>query len=311
MPEILTPLPGTRSELGESPFWHIDERSLYWCDIEGRAIRCLRPDGSVQHWAMPSEPGCIAPAGRGSLVVALRDGIHLFATDTSSLRCLAPAPYDVSRFRFNDGRCDASGRFLAGTISERRTASDAHLYALQWQRDHWATTVLADDVMTANGLAFSPDERTLYWADTRAHRIDRFDVDAATGLLTNRRPFAVFPGRSAGDPAARYGGRPDGAAVDREGGYWVAMYEGARILRLLPDGRIDREIPVPVQCPTMVCFGGEGLRTLYVTTARSGRSDEELAAQPDAGFVFTMACDVAGLPVNEFNRSSENAPGCS
>ena len=150
----------------------------------------------------------------------------------------------------------------------------------------------------SNGLAFSPDGGTMYWSDTHAHRIDALDFDGSDGSLSRQRVFAEFPPKTPGQDLAGYGGRPDGAAVDSEGAYWVAMYEGQRLLRLSPAGELLQEVPLPVRCPTMPCFGGAGLRTLFITTARNQRPADELAAQPLAGCVLTLPVAVPGLPVN-------------
>jgi sugar lactone lactonase YvrE len=157
---------------------------------------------------------------------------------------------------------------------------------------------VAADITVSNGLAFSPDGRTLYWSDTQAHRIMAFDFDAQHGSLSGRRTFAQFSLKASDQDLATYGGRPDGAAVDVQGAYWVAMFEGQRVLRFAADGRLLQEIALPVRCPTMPCFGGPDLRTLFVTTARAKRPDDELARQPLAGCVLSIRVDVPGLPVN-------------
>jgi sugar lactone lactonase YvrE len=138
----------------------------------------------------------------------------------------------------------------------------------------------------------------MYWSNTPEHRIDRFDFDVATGEITNRRPWVQFDRKVEGQP---YGGRPDGAAVDVEGNYWVAMYEGACVLQLSPTGEVLQRIAVPVQCPTMVCFGGEDLRTLFITSARAGRPAEELDAAVPAGSLLRVRVETQGLPVTFFN----------
>ncbi|HET9645957.1 MAG TPA: SMP-30/gluconolactonase/LRE family protein, partial [Burkholderiaceae bacterium] len=155
-----------------------------------------------------------------------------------------------------------------------------------------------EHVTTSNGLAWSPDGRTMYWADTRLHCVFAFDVDAQEGTLSRRRVFAQFEQGHTGQDVSSYSGRPDGAAVDVEGCYWVAMYEGGRLLRLSPEGEVLREVKLPVQCPTMPCFGGSDLKTLYITTSRARRPEEELEHQPWAGCVLQMQVDVCGLPVN-------------
>lgn len=298
----MQPIAQTCGALTESPFWHPDEQALYWCDIDGRQIgrRTESAAGAVvQHWPMPAEPGCIAPLRDGGLIVAMRDGIYRFDPDEPGAvpeRLLA-APYDTTRFRFNDGRCDGAGRLLVGTLNEAKSASDAQLYQVWREGQAWHCDAVAGGVMTANGLAFSPDGQCLYWADTRAHRVDCFDYSPATGSLGRRREFVAFSPPAANAAPGAYGGRPDGAAVDAEGFYWVAMWEGAQLLRISPAGEIVQRLPVPVQCPTMPCFGGADLRTLYVTSASKGRPAAELAVQPGAGGLFSTQVAVPGLPV--------------
>lgn len=296
------------SELGESPFWHPDEQLLYWVDIAGKKIKRSNVFmGTVESWAMAAphdlEPGCIAPARSGGLVVALRDGIYRAPTWGGALEQLAGATYDPRTTRFNDGKCDPLGRFWAGTIYEPRDARAAALYCLDGRAGHTPALVrMAGDATVGNGLAWSADSRTLYWADTTGHVIHAWDWDAAGNTLVRQRVFRQFPpkppGWQPGMPG--YGGRPDGAAVDSEGNYWVAMYEGGRVLKLSPGGELLADMPTPVVCPTMVCFGGDDLQTLYLTTARHGRPAAELAALPQSGCVFSMRVDVPGLPVNFF-----------
>lgn len=288
-------LPVAPSQLGESPFWHPDEGALYWCDITGRALHRWHPASAVHTaWPCDSEPACAAPLlGGGALLVAFRDGLYRFDTASGRRRRLAVAPYDPRVERFNDGRADPQGRFWSGTVYEPREPACAALY--RWSRGRLDR--VAGGVTTSNGLAFSPDGRTLYWSDTRAHRIWALDFDGGDGSLSRRRLFAEFPLEGQQDAAA-YVGRPDGAAVDAEGAYWVAMYAGQRLLRLASDGRLLQALPLPVRCPTMPCFGGADLRTLYVTSARAGRPADELAQQPAAGSVFEMRVDVPGLPVH-------------
>jgi len=288
-------LPVAPALLGESPFWHPDEAALYWCDIPGRALHRWQPAGARHDtWTLDAEPGCVAPVPGGELLLALRNGLWRFDPATGQRQRLAAPPYDPAHERFNDGKADPQGRLWVGTIYEPRTAPRAALY-------RWAAGRLqrmAGDVTVSNGLAFSPDGQTAYWSDTPSHRIYALDFDGLEGALSRQRIFAEFPLRAPGADLAAYGGRPDGAAVDSEGAYWVAMYEGQRLLRLAPGGEVLREVPLPVRCPTMPCFGGADLRTLFITTARAGRPAEELAAQPLAGCVLTMAVDVPGLPVH-------------
>lgn len=288
--------------LGESPFWHPQEQRLYWVDIPGKrvarvAVEGLQAQGAVEYWPLDEEVGCIAPVQGGGLVLALRSGIYLAREWGGPLHKLADAPYDTSKLRFNDGKCDPQGRFWAGSLYEPKDQPLGVLYLLDGRGLH----PKMDGVTTANGLAWSPDGRTAYWADTAAHQVRAFDFDPATGQLSRPRLFHQMAPKPAGwvwGSATPYGGRPDGAAVDAEGAYWSAQYEGRRLLRLSPRGEVLAEVPVPALCPTMPCFGGVDGRTLFVTTARHGRSPAELVQYPGAGCVWAMRVDVPGLPVN-------------
>jgi len=292
-------LPAPPSRLGESPLWHPDEQVLYWCDIPGRRLNRWNPTSATHaRWDLPCEPGCCAPLLGGGLLLAMRDGLWHFDPASGERDLIAEPPYDPATQRFNDGKADPQGRFWAGTIHEPKDRPAAALYRL----DRGELTKVAGDITTSNGLAWSPDGRTMYWADTPTHAVRALDFDPADGSLSRSRVFASFAPRRPGEPLAAYGGRPDGAAVDSEGAYWVAMYEGQRLLRLSPQGELLQTLPLPVRCPTMPCFGGPDGRTLYLTTAREGRPPEELAAQPWAGRVLQRRVDVPGLPAHVAHR---------
>lgn len=289
-----TALPVPPSLLGESPFWHPDEAALYWCDIPGKQIHRWLPAAAMhKHWAFESEPGCCAPLPGGELLVAFRDGLFRFDPRNGKRQRLLAPPYDVAEERFNDGKADPQGRLWVGTIHERREPKGA-LYRFAGGR----LEPMVRGVTVSNGLGFSPDGATMYRSDTASHRIHALDFDGSDGSLSRERLFAEFPVKQAGQDLATYGGRPDGAAVDAEGAYWIAMFEGQRLLRFAPDGRLLQEFPLPVRCATMPCFGGPDLRTLYLTTARLNRPADELAAQPLAGCVLSLRVDVPGLPVH-------------
>ena len=296
------------SELGESPFWHPDEARLYWVDIAARQIcRTGSLAATVERWTMPSEPGCIAPARtkglNAGLVIALRSGIYRARQWGGELELLAPALHDPATTRFNDGKADPLGRFWAGTLYEPRDATRAQLFCLDGRAGCAPVLeVKAANATTANGLAWSPDAATLYWTDTPSHAIRAWDWDAGSNTLSHERVFRQWPGKPVGwQPGMPgYGGRPDGAAVDVQGNYYVAMYEGGRLLKLSPGGEVLAEFAVPAQCPTMPCFGGADLRTLYLTTARQNRPAGELRDWPASGCVLSMPVEVPGLPVNFF-----------
>ncbi|MGJ7494610.1 SMP-30/gluconolactonase/LRE family protein [Variovorax sp. RT4R15] len=295
-------------ELGESPFWHPQERSLYWIDIPGRAV--LRTRGeidaacTIERWPLSEEPGCIAPARRGGLVIALRSGIHRAKEWGGVLQMIAPADYDTATLRFNDGKCDPLGRFWAGTLNEPKDQANATLYCLDARGGRApVVTKMANAATTANGLGFAPDARTVYWADTAAHSVRAWDWAGDANALTHERVFHQFDMKPAGwapESGVPYQGRPDGATVDAGGDYWVAMFEGAQLLRLSPSGEAREAIALPVQCPTMPCFGGDDLRTLFVTSGRKGRPAAEIARLPASGSVIRQRAATPGLPVAFF-----------
>ena len=290
-------LPGVPpSLLGESPLWHPAEQVLYWCDIPGHALNRFDPkDGAHRVWPFATDVACCAPLMEGGLLLALRSGLLRFDTQTGKAEPLqCDLPYDPKTERFNDGKADAQGRLWVGTIYEPREPAKAALYRSAGGK----LDKMADKITVSNGLAWSPDARTMYWADTKAHTVHAFDFERAGGAISNQRLFAQFPVKTADQDPKTYGGRPDGAAVDAQGHYWCAMFEGARLLRFAPDGTLAQEIALPVRCPTMPCFGGADLKTLYITTSREKRPAGELSREPLAGCVLQMHVDVPGLPAN-------------
>jgi sugar lactone lactonase YvrE len=290
--------------LAESPFWHPQERCLYWVDIAGKQVLRFDPHTSnLQAWDMPSEPGCIAPVAGGGLVIALRNGIFRARTWGGPLELVTVLDYDPATVRANDGKCDPLGRLWVGTYDETKRARLAALYSVDCRGGCIPRVEQkASDALTGNGLGWSPDATTLYWADTSSNVIHVWDYDLQANILTADRIFQSFDPKPPGWSFEQtgYGGRPDGAAVDSEGNYFVAMYEGRRVCQFSPEGALLRQIVTPAQCPTMVCFGGEDLKTLYLTTARHGRSSAELAHYPRSGGVFSVPVSIAGLPVNFF-----------
>ena len=277
--------------------WHPQQQRLYYCDIPGRKLHCFNPaSGELIHWNFETEVASCAPMQGGALLLAMRDGLWRFDPASGERTLLAEPPYDPAKERFNDGKCDPQGRFWVGTIYEPRDPALASLHCFsggKLQRK-------AEGITVSNGLAWSPNGRTMYWSDTKAHTIYTLDFDPASGDIANRRVFASFPLKQAGQSLDSYRGRPDGAAMDVEGGYWAAMFEGQRLLRFSPEGKVVREVKLPVRCATMPCFGGADLKTLYITTARENRPAAELAEQPFAGCVLALEVDVPGLPVNVF-----------
>ena len=281
--------------VGESAIWHEVESALYWVDIEGLTVNRLHAaSGKFSSWKMGSNPSALAIDDNNFLVVATRERLLRLNTTDGAETPIADAPYDTSKVRFNDGRVDPAGRFWIGTMYEPRDQPAAEMYVLA--RDN-LRCAWRGGMTNSNGLAWSLDGRTMFHADTTTHRIDCYDFDVATGEHSNRRTILTFP---TDKTAPDYGGRPDGATIDSEGMYWVAMFEGGRVLRISPTGEILREIKLPVRCPTSVCFGGPDLRTLYITSASQGRSREEIAQYPHTGKVLSVRLDVAGREEPEY-----------
>lgn len=317
-------------ELGESPFWQAHDARLYWVDITGcAALRADPATGVTERWSLPDEPGCMAPArtvveagtadtadtagngGNGGTpdgwVLALRSGIYRAHHWGGTLRRIARLPYDPHTQRANDGRCDPVGRFWVGTRDERPGGGDASMYCVDAREGPAQVQRVWGGASTLNGLAWSPDARTLYSADTPTHCVQARDwsADLLSGAAPRTlhqfapKPAGWLPGQAG---AAAYGGRPDGAAVDADGNYWCALYEGGRVVQLSPAGAVLQDIATPAVCPTMVCLGGADRRTLFVTTARHGRPAAELQQTPWAGNVLVLQSAVAvpGLPPQPF-----------
>ncbi|MDH2433815.1 SMP-30/gluconolactonase/LRE family protein [Pokkaliibacter sp. MBI-7] len=270
-----------RARLGECPRWDEKSQCLYWIDIDSFRLHRFDPRTHTDDIRQfDQEIGCFSLRDDGGFVLAMRSGFYFIDSWDAPLRPICDPEADLPDNRFNDGRCDAAGRLLAGTMDKSKTGG-ASLYSLDP-----ALTVrrLEDGVNTANGLAFSPDNTRMYFSDTPRHVIYVYDYDISTGAASNRRVFHQFPHGH---------GRPDGAAVDSEGYYWSALYEGGRVVRLNPAGEIVQEIAVPARCPTMVAFGGADLKTLYITSVGQ-RPEAELADYPLSGALFSVAVEVAG-----------------
>jgi sugar lactone lactonase YvrE len=283
-----------RAELGECPQWSVQEQALYFVDVKGKALHRYKPaTGEHSTIVMPEEIACFGFRKGGGFIAAFRSGLWLLDEQGTRLEKLADNPEDQRTSRFNDGRIDPAGRFLAGTIDEPKDGGKAHLY----RYDRRGLHVLASGLLTSNGVAFSPDGRTLYHSDTPTFTVWRYAYNPATGEAKDKTLFLRL------EPTETDRGRPDGAAVDAEGCYWTALFEGSRIQRHAPDGRLLAEYSVPARCPTMVAFGGPDLKTLFVTSARTGRSEEEVAALPHSGSLFSMPVEVPGQPEHYFDPS--------
>jgi len=262
--------------LGESPVWDDRNGALWWIDIHGRTLHRWREGHGHGAWPLPEQTGCIGLCEEEGFICATRTGFSWFEPASGRREALAQPLAGAKHLRFNDGRCDRRGRFWSGTVHELRDEGTASLYRLD---SEGSCTHMLGGVTVSNGIAFSPDERTMYFADSHAKTMYAIAYDAMTGTLGERRIFARF------EPEW---GMPDGATVDAEGFVWVAAIGGARVLRFDPTGRLSREYPLPVSQPTSCQFGGDDLRTLYVTSARMRLDDEALSSQPLAGSLFAV-----------------------
>jgi sugar lactone lactonase YvrE len=270
-----------RNVIGESPLWSGQEQALYWVDIPcGLVYRWHPRSGARFQWQMPSAVGSIGLRAGGGLVVALRTGIHFFDTTTGELTLVHQPERHLPANRLNDGKVSPEGRFWVGSMDDSADKQPvASLYRLDADRSCHAA---ASGLRVSNGLAWSPDGRTMYHADSRAATIWRYAYEPATGAIGTREVFVRMQPEW---------GRPDGAAVDDEGCYWSCGVSAGRINRFSPKGELLAWVPMPVTHPTMPCFGGADGRSLYVTSLSEGLDD-----QAGAGAVFVVDVDVAGPP---------------
>jgi sugar lactone lactonase YvrE len=279
-----------RAILGESPVWSAEEQALYWCDIYAPALHRFDPaSGALRTWPMPETIGSFGLRERGGAVVALRRGFHVFDFDSGRLDPIVdPAP-DEPAIRFNDGKVSPDGRFWAGTMdAEKFSRPLGTLYRLD---PDGTCHPMVRDLIVSNGLAWSADGRTMFHSDSRAQVICAYDYDPGAGTIANRRVVAR--------PTEEIG-RPDGGAADVEGFYWSAGISAGVLNRWAPDGRLDRRIPLPCAAPTMPCFGGPELKTIFLTSLRHNVAPETLAAKPLSGGLFALDVDVPGVPVAKF-----------
>lgn len=275
-----------RNVLGEGVVWDHAARRLRWVDIESCELWTLDPaTGASAAQKTPERLACFAPRQHGSgLIAAFASGFAFYDPASGAREDLAPFEPDKTATRLNDGRTDRDGRLVAGGFDEQNGEAVSSVVRLDPDR---RMAMLFDGVACANGICFSPDGSTMYFADTPARAIWAFDYDGATGDLGNRRVLNRFDGQP---------GMPDGSCVDAEGCIWNAQWNGRRLVRFTPAGRVDRVIPVPVLNPTCVTFGGAALDVLYITTARYLMTSQQILADPLSGALLAVVPGVKGLP---------------
>jgi sugar lactone lactonase YvrE len=296
MPSIETVLPDRRDILGEAAFWHVGDGALYWVDIVSRLVSRLSKDGQVTDWTLEEPVSAVIPRDAGGLVVALASGIALLDPDSGATAMLSRPDAANPGNRSNEARCDPQGRLWLGTMRNNIGPGGENLPmerssgALYCVSADGGSVCLETGFGIPNTLAWSPDGGTLYLADTTKATIYAYDYDPDGPGLGGKRVFATPKGL----------GVPDGSAMDSEGCLWNARWGAGCLLRLRPDGGIDRIVELPVSNPTCCAFGGSDLRTLYVTSTRHGMPEDAVAANPLEGALLALRTEVAGLPLTCF-----------
>jgi sugar lactone lactonase YvrE len=293
--------------IGERPGWNVADGNLYWVDMKACLLHAFDPvSRHDQVWGLPGWVGTYAFAEDGRVLVALRTGLFALDLSTAALSFVAPPPYDPRRFCFNDGNCDRQGRFHVGPtyapLGPGDQRPDAPTTGPVWRYDGQADwRAVTPPVSLSNGLAWSPDGRTMYHSDTLKKTIWALDYDPATGEAENQRVFAEVD--QGGDD-----GGPDGACVDRDGFYICAVFGAGRLLRFDPDGRLERTIETPPQYPTMPALGGEDLSTLYFTSGCFPIPADERAAHPGDGALYALEAPAPGLLESLFRFPQQASP---
>jgi len=278
--------------VGEGLVWDPTAQCLWWIDIWGKRIHRYAPSSSsTEIFGTPHPPGCLAVRHSGGLVVAMGDGFYFFDPASKRFQHVVDAEAHVKETRMNDGKTDRQGRFWSGTVFDVEGVASRPIGAL-YRLDHdLSCHRMVDTVGCSNGLAWSPDSRTMYFTDSCTPYVWAWDFDETTGQLQNRRVFIDLSSVS---------GAADGATVDAEGCYWLTLPLNSQVQRYDPDGSLMRTIKLPTDAPTCCEFGGNDLGTLYVTTATLRRTPLQLKDQPLAGGLFAMDVDVKGLAAVPF-----------
>ena len=277
-----------QAKLAECPRWDERTQTLYFVDIDSFILYAYDTKSkNLTSRTFDEEIGCFSLDENGGFIAAFRSGVYTFDNINAELKPYWLATYDQKTTRFNDGRCDAKGRFLAGTMYSPKDAFKGALHQFSKGNE----SLLDQAAWTSNGLAFSPDNTIMYYSDTPNHVVYQFDYNVENGEASNKRVFIQFPHGN---------GRPDGAAVDSEGNYWSALYQGQRVVKISPKGDILEEFPIPATYPTMVAFGGPEMKTLYISTCRGAQTAEELEKFPQAGGIFALETNVKGQIEHRF-----------
>ncbi|WP_081583552.1 SMP-30/gluconolactonase/LRE family protein [Noviherbaspirillum massiliense] len=286
----------THAQLGEGPLWSSKAQALYWVDILGRRLHRYSPWEGQRSWAFEEEISAVAErAGGNGLIVTLRRGFAFFDPASGQLEHLIQPETDLPNNRFNDGKCDARGRFWAGSMDFEGRQTSGSLYRLSADL---ACVRMDGGYAVTNGPAWSADNRTMYFNDSANGRVYAFDFDLDAGGLSNKRLFLQFPAEE---------GVPDGMTTDAEGGLWIAHWGAGKLTRHDAAGKVLHAIDLPCSQVSSCAFGGPDMKTLFITTALTGLSNEQLAREPLAGGLFAVDLDIAGVPANTFRSELTSA----
>lgn len=284
-----------KAGLGEAPIWSVNHRALFWVDIDKSTINRFTPaSGENRVWMMPATPGCFALCDENAAVVAARDGFYHINFLSGEISKLCPAPFNAKTHRFNDGKTDRQGRFWVSSFLVDYMTSRVDDQGIVYRFDGAKIDAGIVPVTVPNGIAFSPDGKTLYRNESLRRLIYAHDYDPRTGTVSRQRTFAEIP--------EEYG-FPDGATVDGKGGYWVALPAGSKtggVGRFTPEGKLDIYIAVPVLMPTMVAFGGPKMSTLYITSAGT-KEIYPLPLGEMAGDIFAVETSFQGIEETKFS----------
>jgi sugar lactone lactonase YvrE len=280
-----------KADVGEGPCWDEQNQVLYWIDITQKHIHRYTPiTGSSETFMMDQPIGAVALTTDETLLCAMENGFYLYNLTDNLSTFLHDPEADRSDNRFNDGKCDAGGRFWAGTMSQTGKEKAGSLYC--FHPDGRCERKL-QKISISNGLSWSLDQRTLYYIDSPTREVVAYDIDLSTGGLGDSRVAIRF---SAED------GLPDGMTIDKEGNLWIAMWGGSCVLRYDPkSGRLLERVKLPVSQVTSCTFGGSALDELYITTARIGLTEEQLKQEPLAGGLFRFKTGSKGFPVARYH----------
>lgn len=279
--------------LGESTYWDPREQVLWWIDIFSKRIHRFDPvTGENHNYDAPEYLGCLAVRERSGLVLTMTSGFFFFDPAQGGFQPIVDPEADLPKTRFNDGKTDRQGRFWSGSMFEAPGEAPQKIASLYRLDPDLSCHRMVDGIGCSNGLAWSPDDRTMYYADSFTPFVWAWDFDPASGNIENRRTFTDLSWMDA---------IVDGATVDAEGCYWVTIPFKGKVMRYDPDGKLMRTIELPIDLPTCCEFGGANLDVLYVTSATLRRAPEQLEGQPLAGGLFAIeGLGVKGLPLVPF-----------